>query len=94
MAAPIAATDIAILSTVTDHSGRTDNPHVVTKAQVGLTNATNDACLPLAGGTMTGAAVGHLGVDYTAYRFRNVALLAAAPGVGDGSNGDIAMVYV
>jgi hypothetical protein len=28
------------------------------------------------------------------YRFRNVALLAAAPGVGDGSNGDIAFVYV
>jgi hypothetical protein len=94
MAAPIAATDIAILSTVTDHSGRTDNPHAVTKAQVGLAAVTNDACLPLAGGTMIGAAVGHVGTDYTTYRFRNAALLAAAPGVGDGSNGDVAFVYV
>jgi hypothetical protein len=94
MAAPIAATDIAILSTVTDHSGRTDNPHVVTKAQVGLSNVTNDACLPLAGGTMTGAAVGHVGTDYTTGRFRNIFLSTVAPGAGDGNNGDIWMVYV
>jgi hypothetical protein len=94
MAAPLVPTDIAILSTVTDHSLLTNNPHTVTKAQVGLGSVTNDACLPLAGGTMTGVAVGHVGTDYTTYRFRNVALLAAAPGVGDGSNGDVAFVYV
>ena len=94
MAAPLVATDIAILSTVTDHSGLTNNPHSVTAAQVGLGSATNAACLPLAGGTMIGAAIGGVATDYTTYRFRNVALLAAAPGVGDGSNGDVAMVYV
>ncbi len=36
------------------HTGNTANPHYVTKAQVGLGNVTNDACLPIAGGVMTG----------------------------------------
>jgi hypothetical protein len=36
------------------HVADTGNPHSVTKSQVGLSNVTDDAQLPLAGGTMTG----------------------------------------
>ncbi|MFA5264920.1 MAG: hypothetical protein WC378_13940 [Opitutaceae bacterium] len=36
-------TDAATSSALTTHTGRTDNPHTVTKAQVGLGNVTNDA---------------------------------------------------
>jgi hypothetical protein len=43
---------------------------------------------------MTGAAVGHVGTDYTTGRFRNIFLSTVAPGAGDGNNGDIWMVYV
>ena len=33
------------VATITTHTGRTDNPHTVTKAQVGLSAVTNaDAC--------------------------------------------------
>lgn len=44
----------AILQT---HVADTGNPHGVTKAQVGLGAVTNDAQLPLAGGTLTGRTV-------------------------------------
>jgi hypothetical protein len=43
---------------------------------------------------MTGAAVGGVAVDYTTARFRNIVLNTVSPGVGDGSNGDVWMVYV
>jgi len=42
-------------SAIIAHVGDTTNPHSVTAAQVGLGNVTNEAALPLTGGTMTGA---------------------------------------
>ena len=75
------------------HVARIDNPHSVTKTQVGLGNVTNDACLPLAGGTMTGAAVGSIGTDYTTRRFRCVILSTLAPNPADGENGDVWVQY-
>ena len=44
-------------SNIQAHIASTSNPHSTTKAQVGLSNVTNDAQVPLAGGTMTGALV-------------------------------------
>ena len=41
-------------SNIQAHISSTSNPHSVTKAQLGLGNVTNDAQVPLAGGTMTG----------------------------------------
>ena len=41
-------------SNIQAHISSTSNPHSVTKTQVGLGNVTNDAQVPLAGGTMTG----------------------------------------
>jgi len=49
--------------------------------------------LPLAGGTMTGDAVGHTDTDYTTLRFRNIVLRTTVPAAGDLNNGDIAFVY-
>ena len=43
--------DAAIQSHITATSG---NPHAVTKADVGLGSVTDDACLPLVGGALTG----------------------------------------
>jgi hypothetical protein len=37
-----------------DHDVRSDNPHGVDKTDVGLSNVTNNAQLPLSGGTMSG----------------------------------------
>ena len=48
------ADDIA-LAAVTVHEDRVDNPHVVTKTQVGLSDVTNDKQVPLAG-TVQGVA--------------------------------------
>lgn len=41
-------------SNIQSHITDTSNPHSVTKTQVGLGSVTNDAQLPLAGGTITG----------------------------------------
>ena len=41
-AAPSASTDVARKAEVDAHTGRTDNPHSVTKTQVGLSNVSND----------------------------------------------------
>ncbi len=38
-----------------EHIERTDNPHAVTKEQIGLGNVSNVAALPLTGGTVTGS---------------------------------------
>lgn len=51
------STYFATDSALTGHTGSTSNPHSVTKSQVGLSNVTNDAQLPLAGGTLTGALI-------------------------------------
>jgi len=92
--APSAAADIAILSTVTDHSTDTDNPHGTTKTHVGLGNVANVAQMPLAGGTFTGAAAAKApDTNYTTAMLRNIKLLTAVPGAGDLENGQIAFVY-
>jgi len=44
----------ALGATVAGHVANASNPHAVTKSQVGLGNVTDDAQLPLAGGTMAG----------------------------------------
>lgn len=48
--------DGAIASYVDTHTSNKSNPHGVTKSQVGLGNVTNNAQMPIAGGTFTGNA--------------------------------------
>ena len=50
-----ASAGYAANSALTSHTGNTNNPHAVTKTQVGLGNVANVAALPLAGGTVTGS---------------------------------------
>ena len=57
-----AAAIAVVQSDVDAHEARTDNPHSVTKAQVGLGNVTNDAQIPL---TQKGAASGVAELDGT-----------------------------
>ena len=52
----MSSTDKTNLNTVVTHASNTENPHGVTKAQVGLGNVTNNAQMPIAGGTFTGKA--------------------------------------
>lgn len=52
----MSSTDKTNLNTVVTHASNTENPHGVTKAQVGLGNVTNNAQMPIAGGTFTGRA--------------------------------------
>ena len=49
-----ASAGYALNSALTTHAGLTNNPHAVTKTQVGLGNVANVSSLPLAGGTLTG----------------------------------------
>jgi len=94
VAAPSAAGDIAIKSTVTDHSGLVDNPHTVTKTQIGLGNVTNDVQMPIAGGTFTGQAIALApDTDYTTAMLRNIVLRTTVPTAGQIQNGEIAFVY-
>lgn len=46
-------------SNADSHRSNTSNPHSVTKSQVGLGNVTNNAQMPIAGGTFTGNAVAY-----------------------------------
>lgn len=94
VAAPAAAGDIAILSTVTDHTARVDNPHGVTKAQVGLTDVVDVEQVAVGGDTMEGPLIGGFpDTSYTTAMLRNIKLLIAAPDAGDLENGEIAFVY-
>lgn len=94
VAAPNAAGDIAIKSTVTDHTGLTNNPHSTTKTHLGLANVTNNAQMPIAGGTFTGKAYGDFpNTDYTTAQLRDIVLRTTVPGAGDLENGQIAFVY-
>lgn len=92
--APAVAGDIAILSTVTDHSTDTANPHSTTKAHVGLGSVTDNAQMPIAGGTFTGKAYAvNPDTSYTTAQVRNIKLLTSVPGAGDLENGEVAFVY-
>ena len=86
--APSAEEDIALKSTVSTEAGLRVAADTVLQGQI--TTLGTDY-LPLAGGTMTGDAVGHVDTDYTTARFRNAILSVAAP--TGGNNGDIWMQY-
>jgi len=88
--APAAESDIALKSTVSTEAGLRVAADTVLQGQI--TTLGTDY-LPLAGGAMTGDAVGHTDTDYTTGRFRNIKLMTTVPGVGDLENGGIAMVY-
>jgi len=92
VAAPDAAGDIAIKSTVTDHTALVDNPHSVTKTQVGLANVANVAQMPITGGTFTGKAYAQNNADYTTGQIRSIFFSTAAP-VGEGGYGDLWVRY-
>jgi len=88
--APSAEDDIAIKATVTtEGTARTDAD---TALQAQITALGTGPFLPIAGGTMTGGAVGHVDVDYTTARFRNVIFGTVAP-TTEGNNGDVYMMY-
>jgi RNase P/RNase MRP subunit p29 len=92
--APSAAADVAILSTVTAHTDLVDNPHGVTKIQVGLENVENVEQVAVGGDTMEGPLVGNFpNTDYTTAMLRNIKLQDTVPGVDDLENGEIAFVY-
>jgi len=88
--APSAEEDIALKSNVTTEAGLRAAADTVLQGQI--TTLGTDY-LPLAGGTMTGDAVGHTDTDYTTLRFRNIVLRTTVPAAGDLNNGDIAFVY-
>ena len=93
-AAPSAAADAAIKSTVTDHTDLVNNPHGTSKTHVGLANVANVEQVAVGGDTMEGALIGYFpDTDYTTAMLRNIKLLTAVPGAGDLENGEIAMVY-
>jgi hypothetical protein len=87
--APSAEDDIAIKATVTTEGTARADADIVLQAQI---NAFPTTYLPLAGGTMTGGAVGHVGTDYTTARFRNILFGTVAP-TTEGNNGDVYMRY-
>jgi len=88
--APSADNDIAIKKTVDDEG--TARAGADSNLQTQITALGTGPFLPLAGGTMTGGAVGHVGTDYTTARFRNVIFGTVAP-TTEGNNGDVYMMY-
>ena len=88
--APSADNDIAIKKTVDDEG--TARAGADSNLQTQITAFGTGPFLPLAGGTMTGGAVGHVGTDYTTARFRNVIFGTVAP-TTQGNNGDVYMMY-
>ena len=88
--APSADNDIAIKKTV-DNEGSA-RAGADSNLQTQITALGTGPFLPLAGGTMTGGAVGHVGTDYTTARFRNVIFGTVAP-TTEGNNGDVYMMY-
>ena len=77
---------------IKDHAERTDNPHGVTKAQVGLSNVDNVKQMPIAGGTFTGIAVAQNNTAYTTKQIRNIVLSEDDP--SGGANGDVWIKYI
>ena len=88
--APSADNDIAIKKTVDDEGSARAGAD--SNLQTQITAFGTGPFLPLAGGTMTGGAIGHTGVDYTTARFRNVIFGTVAP-TTEGNNGDVYMMY-
>ena len=90
--APSAEDDIALKSNVTAEAAARVAADAILQAAIDLINA-GGVYLPIAGGTMTGAAIGHTATDYTTARFRNIIFSTSAPGAGDGNNGDLWIQY-
>jgi hypothetical protein len=89
VAAPSAEDEIALKSNVTAEASARTSADNTLQSQI---NAIPGTYLPLAGGTMTGAAVGHVATDYTTARFRNILVGTAVP-TTEGNNGDVYMRY-
>jgi len=88
--APSASDDIAIKQTVDDEGtarASADSAIIASISALGT-----GPFLPIAGGTMTGGAVGHVGTDYSTARFRNIIFGTAVP-TTEGNNGDIYIRY-
>jgi len=88
--APSAIDDIAIKQTVDDEG--TARASADSAIVASITALGTGPFLPLAGGTMTGGAVGHVGTDYTTARFRNILCGTAVP-TTEGNNGDVYVRY-
>ena len=89
---PALAANMQIINdAVETHLSDYANPHGVTKTQVGLSNVTNDAQLPLSGGTMTGILYPQNNTDYTTGQARRIILSTSNP--SGGGNGDIWIKY-
>lgn len=76
-----------------DHINNKNNPHNVTKAQVGLGNVDNVKQMPISGGTFTGIATAHSNTSYTTRQVRNIILSTADPNVSAMQDGDIWIKY-
>jgi hypothetical protein len=87
--APSAEDEIALKSNVTAEASARTSADNTLQAQI---NAIPGLYLPLAGGTMTGDAIGHVDTDYTTARFRNIMFGTAVP-TTEGNNGDVYMRY-
>lgn len=74
------------------HAADKNNPHGVTKAQVGLSSVDNIKQMPLAGGTFTGVVVAQNNTAYTTKQIRNIVLSMADP--SGGGNGDVWIKYI
>jgi hypothetical protein len=80
----------AQVNAVTSVAGKT-GVVTLTKSDVGLSNVTNDAQMPIAGGTFTGIAAAQNNTSYTTKQLRNITLSTADP--SGGSNGDVWIKY-
>ena len=76
-----------------NHINDKNNPHNVTKAQVGLGNVDNVKQMPISGGTFTGIATAHSNTSYTTRQIRNIILSTADPNVSAMQDGDIWIKY-
>ena len=81
----------AQVNTVSSVAGKTGEV-TLAKADVGLDNVTNDAQMPIAGGTFIGVAVGQNNTSYATKQLRNITLSTSSP--SGGSNGDVWIKYV
>ena len=78
--------------TSADQIVETTTAKVMTAAErTKLANLSNDAQMPIAGGTFTGIAVGQNNTSYETKQLRNITLSTADP--SGGSNGDIWIKY-
>lgn len=78
---------------INNHINNKNNPHNVTKSQVGLGNVDNVKQMPISGGTFTGIATAHSNTSYTTRQVRNIILSTANPNVSAMQDGDIWIKY-